>query len=197
MPSPRPSAPRPSVLLAFTETATPGHAQGPADRARASRRDGGPGPAPARSTVASTFPSAKPRSRDERAPRPPGTRRLGAPFQRASLLGKCAPMSPAPGAPEEGVADRVQQAVAVRVALEPASNGTCTPPEHAAGGPAPGGARRSRCRRGGSRLPPPRGQQQLSAQARSSGVVILRLRGEPGTAATGGPDPLDAPSPRR
>ena len=93
-----------------------------------------------------------------------------------------------PRRPEEGVADRVQDAVAVGVAFEAAAVGHLDAAEvqgaarHQAVGVEPVADAQPRplhARTSPARTP--------SAHARSSWVVILRFRGEPGTARTGAP----------
>ena len=188
MPSPRPRAPRWSVLLAFTET-------GLAARPRATRR------VPARMASrcgASTGAWAMHGDVDvldrvaghghDAAGPPRGTRGCRRPASAGRGSGSARPMSPAPAAPEQGVAHGVQDAVAVRVALEAAGVGIRHPAEAAAGARPPAGARRSRCptrRRHAFREP---ARSTPSAQARSSGVVSLRLRALPRHGArTGAP----------
>ena len=93
----------------------------PASRDSASRipaRWGARGGASA-TTVASTFSMAKPAAATIRATSFRKIR-LDAPFQRGSLLGKVAPHVPLPRRAEERIADRVDEAVAVGVALEAA-----------------------------------------------------------------------------
>ena len=175
MPSPRPSAPRWSVLLALTDTASAADAEQRGDRARAWRRGAGPAPAPVRSRSRPGCRGAKPRAPTSRATSSTKTRLVDAVPARVAAR-EVAPMSPAPERPEERVAHRVQHAVPVRVALEPARRVRSRRRRAAGGGPPPAGGRRS---------PVPTASLTLlhgpastpSAHARSSGVVILRLRG--------------------
>ena len=112
--------------------------------------------------------------------------RLATPRQRGVAAREVAPHVALPRRPQQRVADGVQDAVAVGVALEAAAVGHVDPAEaerapghQAVGVEAVADANRAHARTSPARTP--------SAQARSSGVVIFRLRGEPGTARTGAP----------
>ena len=92
------------------------------------------------------------------------------------------------GRAEQGIAHGMDQAVAVRMTLESPVEGN----EHAAEHEAPAGHQPVGIEAGADPVAqapaPTRGPaRRCSAQARSSGVVILRLRAEPGTTATTAP----------
>ena len=118
--------------------------------------------------------------------------RLDASFQRGSVSGKCRPMSPSRGRAENRVGHGVAHDVGVRVAEQPAVEGDRhaaenqrppldQPVQVVAGADAPPG-RRTRIR------PRPVASRAIaSATVRSSGVVILMLRGSPSTRRTGCP----------
>ena len=92
------------------------------------------------------------------------------------------------GRAEQRVAHRVDQAVTVRVSLEAKVGGNRHAPEHQgpAGGETVGIEARTHAV-AHARTPARGAASRSSAQARSSGVVILRFRAEPGTTATGAP----------
>ncbi len=92
------------------------------------------------------------------------------------------------GRAQQRVAHRVDQAVAVRVSLEAEVGGNRHAPEHQgpAGSKTVGVEARAHAV-AHARAPARAVARRSSAQARSSGVVILRFRAEPGTTATGAP----------
>ena len=133
MPSPRPRAPRWSVLLAFTETA-PVRPRASRRWRRASARGGAARAGAWAMTVTSTFTSEYPAASTSRRTSSRKTR-LATPRQRGSLLGKCRPMSPAAAAPSSASHTACRTQSPSEWPSRPRSWGTSTPPsqERAAG----------------------------------------------------------------
>ena len=111
------------------------------------------------------------------------------PSTRDRCSGSAGPCRPRPRAPSSASHTACSRQSPSEWPSRP-RGGRCGRRRARAGGPPPGGARRSRARRGRAVTPcPGRWPASSSAQPRSSGVVILRLRGEP---AHGGHAPAQA-----
>jgi hypothetical protein len=178
MPSARPSAPSPSARVALTETGAPSTG---AQSAPPWPRCAGPGGAcPPRSVQSALAAGEALLGRHAHHLGQEAT--LSAPSQTGSVSGKCRPRSPRPTAPSTASARAWHTASASLCPPSPARPRSRRRPARAGGG----GPRRS----GGRRCPgrcarsPSLDASSRSAAPRSSGAVILRLRGSPGTTRT-------------
>ena len=111
-PSPRPIAPSPSHVVALMLMRSDSHPRSSGDVAAHRARDDRRAAGASASSVRSALTTRQPRSRSSDAQWRRNSR-LSAPFHRGSLSGKCCPMSPRPMRPEQRIAQRVQQHVAV------------------------------------------------------------------------------------